>query len=295
MFPKTSPFEFYFIFFAVTHALNEASVLFYYRRTLTPRFTQIHPELQNLPFLLIPVCYKVITGEVHSPAHIFFLYGSMFLACMTLYQDKIMQRIGNFFFGVAYSLLAENILVYIYCFGILELWFGIPFIPNSLADPQDIQKLCITGIPFVIIQFLLTPLAIIVWKKYLCKINLKIVIQFGLLTFISFSGFPYIFPNLLGRPGWILAFLCLLVSVVVFFRGVIQLQKLFRQSYFREKEQKLLKQHLEDFEKQQNDSLQLRKQNHDMSGHMQAVSYLIAEGKTEEALRYIEELKQGMG
>lgn len=157
MFPKTSPFEFYFIFFAVTHALNEASVLFYYRRTLTPRFTHIHPALQNLPFLLIPVCYKVITGEVHSPTHIFFLYGSMFLACMLLYKDKIMQRIGNFFFGVAYSLLAENILVYIYCFGILELCFGIPFIPNSLADPQDIQKLCITGIPFVIIQFLLTP------------------------------------------------------------------------------------------------------------------------------------------
>ena len=38
MFPKTSPFEFYFIFFAVTHALNEASVLFYYRRTLTSSF-----------------------------------------------------------------------------------------------------------------------------------------------------------------------------------------------------------------------------------------------------------------
>ena len=59
-----------------------------------------------------------------------------------------------------------------------------------------------------------------------------------------------------ARPSRMdLAFLCLLISVVVFFRGVIQLQKLFRQSYFREKEQKLLKQHLEDFEKQQNDSL----------------------------------------
>ena len=295
MFPKTTPFEFYFIFFAVTHALNESSVLFYYRRTLTPRFTKIHPALQNLPFLLIPVCYKVITGEVHSPTHIFFLYGSMFLACMILYKEKITQRIGNFFFGVAYSLLAENILVYIYCFGILELCFGIPFLPNSIADPQDIQKLCITGIPFVIIQFLLTPLAIFVWRKYLSKISLQLIIQFGLLTFISFSGFPYIFPDMFGRTGWLLAFLCLLISVVVFFRGIIQLQKLFRQSYFREKEQKLLKQHLEDFEKQQSDSLRLRKQNHDMSGHMQAVSYLIAEGKTEEALRYIEELKQGMG
>lgn len=292
MFPKTSPLEPYFIFFAISHALNEASVLYYYRHTLTPRFSKIHPVLQNLPFLLIPVCYKVVTGEVHSPTHIFFLYGSMFLACIILYKETVMQRIGNFFFGVAYSLLAENILVYIYCIGILELCFGIPFIPNTLSSTHDIQKLCLTGIPFVIIQFLLTPLAIIVWKKYLCKINLKLIIQFGLLTFISFSGVPYIFPDLFGRVGWFLAFLCLLLSIVVFFLGIINLQKLFRKSYLQEKEQKLLKQHLTDFKKQQEESLQLRKQHHDLTGHMQAVSYLISEGKTEEALTYIEELKQ---
>ena len=85
-------------------------------------------------------------------------------------------------------------------------------------------------------------------------------------------------------------FLFLFLSCLLFLYNLKKLRLLLLHLHFQKKEQTLMEQDLQNFKKIQEEHLHLRKQNHDISNHLQAISYLLNRGKIEEAHLYIDAL-----
>ena len=275
------------LIYLLAHCCYDASMVFFFSRTLASRFFVKKPFLCSLPFLGILLVYTAITGEAQSPFFKLIFYCAALAANVILYAAPFWQRLGNYFFiliclGIvefAVSLL-YYLLAYLFC--------GRTHFESTLAIPQDKLRefLIFIGLP-IIVQILLMPFFIRLWKKASRFVNLKILIQLILATCLSGSGILYIFPQYLGQAGWIFVFLGILFSILLFFRGVWQTRMLF---HLHRKEKEIFHENLKNYRTMQEKNLRLRQQNHDIADHLQTISYLLAEGKVNEAQKYIHEL-----
>lgn len=284
--------QIYYFIYAVCHLIDNCIVSFFFSRILSPRPAIKHPFLWSLPFTLIPLVYKIATGELHSATHNLFFFASVLLPCLILYRDSLFYRLGSFLFVFVFLLMCENILGIFYYLGIYDFHFTSELKPFYPAPDNDYVGLALVIVPIIIFQAILIPLAIFLWKRYVQYINLKLLIQIGLFHVLSFSGFLFLFPENLGKPGWIFVFLALLFSCLLSFHGLRQIQSLFQTIHFHRKEQELLEQNLSEFKTFQEKSLYLRRQNHDIAGHLQAISYLVEQNQLDKAHQYIQELEE---
>ncbi|WP_162611929.1 hypothetical protein [Eubacterium sp. An11] len=91
----------------------------------------------------------------------------------------------------------------------------------------------------------------------------------------------------MGKIGWIFVFLGTLLSILLFFRGIHQIRMSF---HLHQKEKEIFYKNLDNYKAVKERNLHLRRQSHDIAGHLQTISYLLTEGKTVEAQKYIREL-----
>lgn len=262
-------------------------MVFFFSRTLIPRFSIKKPFLCSLLFLCILFIYTGVTGDAQSPFFKLIFYCTVLAANGIFYATPFWQRLGNYFF-ILICLGIVELAVSMLCYSLVYLFRGKRYFESTLMIPQDLSGdfLISIGLP-VIIQFLLMPLFIRLWKKTARFVNLKILIQLVLATSLSGSGILYIFPQYLGQAGWIFVFLGILFSILLFFRGVWQTRMLF---HLHRKEKEIFHENLRNYRTMQEKNLRLRRQNHDIADHLQTISYLLAEGKVNEAQKYIHEL-----
>ena len=97
--------QIYFFIYAVCHMIDNCIVSFFFSRILLPRPTIKHPFLWSLPFALIPLIYKIVTGELHSATHNLFFFASVLLPCLVLYRDPLFYRLGSFLFVWEYFII----------------------------------------------------------------------------------------------------------------------------------------------------------------------------------------------
>ena len=279
--------QIYTLIYLYAHLCYAASMVFFFSRTLSPRFFVRKPFLYSLPFLGILLLYTGITGDAQSPFFKIVFYGISLAANGMLYGTRFWRRIGNYFFIVICLGIAEFIMSLLY-YPLLFLFqqelrpVSDPVVPKE--NPVDL--LVFITLP-IVLQILFMPFFIRLWQKAVQHINLKILIQLVLSMSLSGSGVLYVFPQLMGKTGWILVFLGTFFSILLLFRGIRQIRLL---SHLHRTEQEIIKENLESYNVVRDRNLRLRRQNHDNAGHLQTVSYLLTEGKTTEAQKYIHDL-----
>lgn len=280
----------YFLIYTAYHCLIALFFLFFFSRTLSPRPLIRHPFLWSLPFCLIPLVYKLRTGVTNGPDNFIFLFGSVFLACLLLYDDPFFRRLSGFLLNIIMGLTTENLVSALLYLRLFPSYTEENFQPFVMFPENDPMGLVSALLPIMVMQAAATFLSIILWKKYIRHINLHILTGLSLFYVLFFTGALFIFPILLGKVGWLLMFIILFLSCLLFLYNLKKLRLLLLHLHFQKKEQALMKQTLQNFKIIQEKQLLLRKQNHDISNHLQAISYLLNRGKTEEAHLYIDTL-----
>lgn len=273
--------------FAVSHIIYQLSIFYYTMKTMHPRSHIRHTFLLSLPFLLLPLIYTLMTGEVTSASYKSILFFSPFLASMILYQGSLLQHIENNMFILLFAGCFELITGIIYYMVNYIFHLELNTSSNTIAPQNDPLRLFLFIFPPVIAQMIFTPFAISVWNNYVRYMNLRVLFKLGLIAFCIGTGILYVFPEHFGVTGWIFVFLGLFFSSILFYQGLYELQRILKKFHIHKKKENILKQNLSDFEELQEKNLLLRKQNHDITGHLQAVSLLLREGRVSEAKEYI--------
>ena len=252
--------------FALIHAfyfsLFALLFLFFFSRTLSPRPFIRHPFLWSLPFCLIPFLCRLLTRADDRTGSYLSLFGSIFLACLLLYGDSFFRRLSVFLLYIILALTAESLIGILLYLGLFPPYAEEKLQPFAMFPENNPMGFVFFLLPIIAMQAAATFLFIPLWNKYIRHIDLHVLI--GLSLF------------------YVLIFTCLLF--------LYNLKKLRLHLHFQKKEQALMKQTLQNFKIIQEKQLLLRKQNHDISNHLQAISYLLNRGKIEEAHLYIDTL-----
>ena len=280
--------------FALIHAfyfsLFALLFLFFFSRTLSPRPFIRHPFLWSLPFCLIPFLCRLLTRADDRTGSYLSLFGSIFLACLLLYGDSFFRRLSVFLLYIILALTAESLIGILLYLGLFPPYAEEKLQPFAMFPENNPMGFVFFLLPIIAMQAAATFLFIPLWNKYIRHIDLHVLIGLSLFYVLIFTGALFIFPILLGKVGWLLMFIILFLSCLLFLYNLKKLRLLLLHLHFQKKEQALMKQTLQNFKIIQEKQLLLRKHNHDISNHLQAISYLLNRGKIEEAHLYIDTL-----
>ena len=211
-----------------------------------------------------------------SPFFKVIFYCTSLAASIFLYKARFWRRLGNYFFIVI-------------CLGIVEFVMGLLYYPlmfllqqevHSAADPvvpkdDPVDLLIFIGLP-IVMQILLMPFFICLWQTAVQYINLKILIQLVLATSLSGSGVLYVFPQFMGKIGWIFVFLGTLLSILLFFRGIHQIRMSF---HLHQKEKEMFYKNLDNYKAGERTESALATTEPRYRRHLQTISYLLTEGE----------------
>lgn len=274
--------------FAVSHIIWQLSVYYYTVRTMQPRSRVRHPFGFSIPFLLIPLFYTLLTSEVTTASYKIVLFLSPFLAGMILYRGSLVYHIENTMFVLLYAGCIELTTGIIYYLINYALGFELNLSSNTIAPENDPVRLFLFIFPPVIMQTIFTPFAVLLWNQYIRKMNLHILFKLGVIAFFIGTGVLYAFPEHMGAAGWLFVFAGIFLSSVLFFQGIRELQHILKKFHVHRKKQKILEQNMSDFDQLRQKTFLLRKQHHDITGHLQVVSLLLKEGRSDELRKYIQ-------
>lgn len=274
--------------FAVSHIIWQLSVYYYTVRTMQPRSWVRHPFGFSIPFLLIPLFYTLLTSEVTTASYKIVLFLSPFLAGMILYRGSLVYHIENTMFVLLYAGCIELTTGIIYYLINYALGFELNLSSNTIAPENDPVRLFLFIFPPVIMQTIFTPFAVLLWNQYIRKMNLHILFKLGVIAFFIGTGVLYAFPEHMGAAGWLFVFAGIFLSSVLFFQGIRELQHMLKKFHVHRKKQKILEQNMSDFDQLRQKTFLLRKQHHDITGHLQVVSLLLKEGRSDELRKYIQ-------
>ena len=274
--------------FAVSHIIYQLSVYYYTVRTMQPRSRVRHPFGLSIPFLLIPLFYTFLTGEVTTASYKIILFLSPFLAGMLLYQGSFLRHVENTMFVLLYAGCIELTMGIAYYLVNYSLGLELNISSNTIAPENDPVRLFLFIFPPVIVQTIFTPFAVLLWNNYIQKMNLHILFKLGLVAFFIGTGVLYVFPEHMGAAGWFFVFAGIFLSSVLFFQSARELQRILKNFHVHRKKQKILEQNMSDFDQLRKKTFLLRKQHHDVTGHLQVISRLLKEGRSDEARKYIQ-------
>lgn len=274
--------------FIGSHIIYLSSVFFYISKTMTPRSHVRHSFLFSLPFMLLPIIYTLLTGEITTASYKIILLLPPFLASMLLYRGSLFRHIENNLFVLLYASCIELNMGMVYYVISYALHLDLNTSSNTIAPENDPIRLFLFIFPPVIVQAIFTPFAIWLWNTYVQKMNLLILIKLGLVAFFIGTGVLYAFLEQLGSSGWIFVFLGLFLASVLFEQGLLEARQILKDFHLHRKKQKILEQNIADFKDIQEKNLLLRKQNHDIAGHLQVISILLQKGDLEKAEKYIQ-------
>ena len=119
--------QIYTLIYLFAHLCYAASMVFFFSRTLSPRFFVRKPFLCSLPFLGILLLYTGITGDAQSPFFKIVFYCVALAANGLLYGTRFWRRMGNYFFIVI-------------CLGIVEFVATILYYPLIFLFHREIPS-----------------------------------------------------------------------------------------------------------------------------------------------------------
>ena len=274
--------------FTAAHIIYQLSVYYFISGTMTPRSRVRRPFLLSLPFMLLPMAYTLLTGEITTASYKIILLFSPLFASVLLYRGRLSRHIENNLFALLYASCIELNMGMVYYVINYALHLDLNPSSNTIAPENDPLRLFLFIFPPVIVQAIFTPFAVWVWNIYVQKMNLLVLVKLGLVAFFIGSGILYAFPEQLGSVGWIFVFLGLFIGSLLFYQGLHEVQHVLQNFHLHRKRQKILEQNMTDFKELQEKNLLLRKQNHDIAGHLQVISILLQKGNLDKVEKYIQ-------
>lgn len=279
--------QIYTLIYVLTHVFISFVMFFFFSRTLQPRSFVKKPFVMSLPFVIFLILYVLLVRDHPLPFFKLIFYGTPLLINLLFYKENIWKHIGNFCYVFICMGIIELIICSIYFLIIAIFHVDVTFPPNSMIPYRPLNHLLFLSYLVIMAQIILMPFIIRLWKNIIQFIRLKVWIELVMATILSGSGILFIFPECLGPAGWIFVFIGIFFAILLFFCGIQQIRLLF---HILKKGRELIIEDRKKYEEIWERHLDLRKQNHDISGHLQTISYLLSEGKTEETRKYIREL-----
>ena len=125
----------------------------------------------------------------------------------------------------------------------------------------------------------------------------KVLLSFGragngqiMLPVLCTNGFLIFLPELFGMTGWILLFFILFVLSLLFLHAVTQIPVILKQIRVNKEKKKRIEKQIFIYKQYQEQNILLRRQNHDMNNHLQALSFLLSQNRIDDMIKYIKEL-----
>ena len=271
------------------------SFIFSFGQILSLHTREITYYLAGFLFLLVPFFYGIITEQVQSGTRSLLFYAAIFISEFLFTKETSSKKISLFLLLSFFDGVLEALSCSIYWKFICDKLLGLHYIPYINVPNQNISTIFIFFIPVACIEIIFNFCFPLLWNRYLCYINLHTFVEIIPLPILCTNGILVIFPELFGKFGWILVFLVLFAASIFFLHAVVQIPSILehiRQSQIKKK--LIEKQVLEYIEYQRQNNL-LRKQNHDINNHLQALSFLLAQNRIDEMKQYIKELLDESG
>ena len=270
-----------FIGFSFTFSLGQ---------TLTLRIREITYYFLNFLFLLLPFIYEILTGNVHSGIRSFLFYTVIFLSEFLFTKETLLQKISLFLILSFFNGLLEAVVCSVYWKLICGKLLGLYYTPYINVPDQKLSTILIFFVPVALVEIIFNFYFPILWEHYLRFIQLNTFVEIIILPVLCTNGVLVFLPELFGKIGWILLFLILFTSSVFFLHAVTQIPIILKQIRQNNIKKELMEKQITEYNEYQKQNKLLRKQNHDIINHLQALSFLLTQNRIEEMKKYIKEL-----
>lgn len=284
---------YYICFFTIAHSLVFISVAYYLSRTLTPKLWVKRPFLYTVPLILIPSIYEYVIGDPRSASRLFFSLVIQFIILLVFYNDKLSYRLGSWGFVLSILCVSEWLVCLVIWNCIIPVFFkqyALEY-PELVGSPSiTLPELCINILPSIFIECLLAILLVKIWNHIAHHINLMVFLKTGGCSFILYSGMLMVLPEVLGNLGWLLFLIITFFLCLFILDGMHRIRLSLNKAHIDKKRKELLEQDLNYYEKIEEQNLKIRRLNHDVNNHLQAIHFLISQGNNKEAKKYIREI-----
>lgn len=246
----------------------------------------------SFALLFIPFLYEIKSMHIHSGTRSLLFYSAIFLIEFFLTKEDWIKKLKVLCIVLFFNGFLEFLCYAIYWKLICSKLLHLPYVPYITVPNQKISTILIFFLPVACIEIALNFIFPELWKRYLQFIDLTTFVEIILLPGLCSGGYIFIFPELFGKIGWILVFLILLFASILFFYSLQSIPDILNKIQENEEKKRLIKKQITEFTIYQEENLALRKQNHDIINHIQALSFLLSENRINEALKYIKELQE---
>lgn len=190
----------------------------------------------------------------------------------------------SFAIGQILPLRIREFMYYLFSF----LFLFIPFLYEiATANVQSGMRSFLFYLALLITIFLFTK------ESFLKKLSLFFILIFfdGILEIVICSLYwKEICEKLFGMTGWILLFFILFVLSLLFLHSVTQIPVILKQIRVNKEKKKRIEKQIFIYKQYQEQNILLRRQNHDMNNHLQALSFLLSQNRIDDMKKYIKEL-----
>ena len=246
--------------------------------------------LCSFGFLLIPFLYEIITANVQSGVRSLLFYFVLLLTIILFTKASFLQKLSLFFILAFFDGIIEVVSCSLYWKGICEKILGLPYTPYINVPNQNISTILIFFLPVALLEIGFNFFFPLLWNRYIRFIHLTTFVEIILLPVLCTNGFLIFLPELFGAVGWILLLLILFVLSLLFLHAVNQIPAIVRQIRANKEKKKRIEKQILAYTQYLEQNNLLRKQNHDMNNHLQALSFLLEQNRIEDMKKYIKEL-----
>lgn len=241
-------------------------------------------------FLSIPFLYEIATANVQSGIRSFLFYLALLLTIFLFTGESFLKKLSLFFILVFFDGILEVVICSLYWKGICEKLFGLHYTPYINVPNQELSTMLIFFVPVALVEIAFNFFFPFLWKRYIRFIHLTTFVEIILLPVLCTNGFLIFLPELFGRAGWILLFFILFALSLLFLHAVNQIPIILKRIRINKEKQNRIEKQILIYTQYQEQNKLLRKQNHDMNNHLQALSFLLAQNLIDDMKKYIKEL-----
>ena len=241
-------------------------------------------------FLFIPFLYEIATANVQSGMRSFLFYLALLITIFLFTKESFLKKLSLFFILVFFDGILEIVICSLYWKGICEKLFGLHYTPYINVPNQKVSTILIFFLPVALAEIAFNFLFPLLWKRYIRFIHLTTFVEMILLPVLCTNGFLIFLPELFGMTGWILLFFILFVLSLLFLHAVTQIPVILKQIRVNKEKKKRIEKQIFIYKQYQEQNILLRRQNHDMNNHLQALSFLLSQNRIDDMKKYIKEL-----
>lgn len=265
------------------------SLCFAIGQILPLRIREFMYYLFSFFLLSIPFLYEIATANVQSGIRSFLFYLALLLTIFLFTRESFLKKLSLFFILIFFDGILEVVICSLYWKGICEKLFGLHYTPYINVPNQKLSTMLIFFVPVALVEITFNFFFPFLWKRYIRFIHLTTFVEIILLPVLCTNGFLIFLPELFGRAGWILLFFILFVLSLLFLHAVNQIPIILKRIRINKEKQNRIKKQILIYTQYQEQNKLLRKQNHDMNNHLQALSFLLAQNRIDDMKKYIKE------